>query len=95
MPVQTNLIGVPINARAIVTMRLAVKNGRILLTTESIDVGGIAVPRGLVDSAVEQARAQAEDQLNRAVTSALRGSNLRLSNIRLTADDLTVELSSQ
>ncbi len=89
------VLGFQITLDANVAMRLSVQNGRIVLKTDSVDMGGFPVPQGTLDSTVEQLRAQAEDQMNRVAQSALRGTNLRVSDIRMTENDMTVELSGQ
>ena len=88
-----SVLGFSISLNAIVTMRVSVQNGRIILKTESVDTGGLPLPQSTVDATVERVRAQAEEEMNRAVQNALRGTNLRVTNIRLSESDVTVELS--
>lgn len=89
------VLGFAISINANVMMRVTVQNGRIILKTESVDTGGIPVPQNVMDSTIEPARIQAEDQLNRLVQSGLRGTNLRVVGIRMTENEVAVELSGQ
>lgn len=88
-----SVLGFSIALNATATMRVSVQNGRILLKTESVDTGGLPIPQPTLDATVERLRAQAEEQMNRVVQSGLRGTGLRVSNIRITESDVTVELS--
>ncbi len=93
--VEVNVLGLPLSINATVSMRLTVQKGLVVLTTDSVDAGGFSMPSSVIDSTVEPVRAQAEEQINRLVQRQLQGTNLHLSNIRITADALTVELSAQ
>jgi len=88
-----SVLGFSISLNATATMRVLVQNGRVVLKTESVDTGGIPIPQSTLDATVERLRAQAEDQMNRVIQSGLRGTNLRVSNIRMSESEVTVELS--
>jgi len=91
--VDVSVLGVPLSVNATIAMRVTVQKARIVLTTDSVDAGGFAISPSLVNSTVEPGRVQAEEEINRVVQRALQGYNLRISNIRMTAEDLNIELS--
>jgi len=93
--VDTTILGQRVTANPTATMRVTVKNNRIILTVEKIDTGNPAIPSSVVSGAVETLRAQAEDQINRLVQRALQGTTLRVNNVRITSNDLTIDLVSQ
>lgn len=92
---EVNVLGFTVTLNVTATLRVLLQNGRIVLKTESIDSGRLLIPQAPLDATVEQLRAQAEDQLNRVVQSALRGTNLHVSAIRMTESEMTVELSGR
>lgn len=92
--VDVTVLGQRINANATVTMRVSVKNNRIALAIEKIDTGSVPVPQSLINSNLESLRAQAENQINTLVQRSLQGTSLRLSNIRVTPTEMTVDLVS-
>jgi hypothetical protein len=92
--VDTKVLGQTISGNATARMRLSVQNGRALIAIEKIDVSGIGISQSLVSPAIEQLRAQAEDQINRMIQRELQGTGLRLSNIRVTPSEIAVDLSS-
>jgi hypothetical protein len=92
--VEVNVLGVPLSIDVTVAMRVTVQKGRIVLTTDSVDAGGLTLPPS-VASSIEPLRVQAEDEINRIVQRALQGTNLRVSSIRIAADALTIELTGQ
>lgn len=87
--------GIPFTVNTNVSMRVTVRQGRILLTVDKVDAGGVEIPQSLVASTVENARASAEAQINQSVQSALQGTTLRVVNVRITPIDLSVDLVSQ
>lgn len=89
-----SILGFSLTLNANVTFSVSAQNGRIVIKTESVDVAGLSLGQGAFDSTVERTRAETEDQLNRVVQNALRGTNLRISNIRMSESDVTVELVS-
>lgn len=91
--VDVNVLGIPLSLNATVAMSVSVQRGRIVMATDSVDAGGLNLSPSLINSTVEPVRVQAEDEINRVVQRALQGSNLRVSNLRVAADALTVELS--
>lgn len=95
MVVDASTFGVPITVNAAVSMHVLVQGGRIVLTVDKVDAGGVAVPQMVIGPEIEKMRAQAEDEINRLVQRALQGSNLRVSSVRVTPNDLTVDLVSQ
>jgi hypothetical protein len=90
--IETKILGQTISGNATARMRVLVQNGRVLLAVEKIDVSGIGVSQSLVAPVVEQFRAQAEDQINRALQRELQGTGLRLSNIRIASNEIAVDL---
>ncbi|HEX7593910.1 MAG TPA: LmeA family phospholipid-binding protein [Anaerolineae bacterium] len=94
-PVDASAFGFPISVNAKVTLRVLVQRGRIVLAIEKLDAGGIVVAPATFGTAVEKMRASVEDQINRLAQRALQGSNLHVSNVRITPDGLTIDLISQ
>lgn len=88
-----SVLGFSMAVNATVTMRVTVQSGRIVLKTESVNTGSLPIPQSTLDATIEPMRLQAEEQMNRAAQSALRGTSLRVTNIRMTETDVTVELS--
>ena len=86
--------GQSIAVNATVSTRVAVKNGRIVLTIDRVDTGGVSVPQAIVTQMTEQMRVQMEDQLNRAMQRTLQGLVLRLVNINVTPTELTLQFKS-
>ncbi len=82
--------GKALSVDATVTMRVAAQNGRIVLTIEKIDAGGMTLPVTFATQTVERLRAQMEDQLNRLVTRALQGLTLKLINLSVAPDGVTL-----
>lgn len=93
--VDVTILGQRITANPTATMRVAVKSNRIALTVEKIDTGNATIPASLVGSTVETLRAMAEDEINRQLARALQGTNMRVVNVRVTPNDMTLDLSSQ
>ncbi|MDE3089928.1 MAG: hypothetical protein KGJ80_11160 [Chloroflexota bacterium] len=93
--VDLTIAGQSISVNVTAAMSVTVQKGRITLTVDKVDAGGIAVPQSAIGSTVEKMRALAEDQINRMVQRALQGTALRVSNVRVTPMDLTVDLVSQ
>lgn len=92
--VDVTVLGQRVNTNATATMRVSVKNNRIALAIEKIDAGTLPVPQSFINSNLESLRAQAENQINTLVQRSLQGTNLRLSNIRVTPVELIVDLVS-
>lgn len=93
--VDVNVLGATLAVNANAAMRVSVQKGRIVLTTDSVDAAGFILAPSFVSSTVEPVRVQAEDEINRIVQRALQGTNLRVSNIRIATDALTIELMGQ
>lgn len=93
--VEVSVLSVPLSIDVTVAMRVMVQKGRIVFTTDSVDAGGLTLPPSVTSSTIEPVRVQAEDEINRIVQRALQGTNLHVSNIRIAADVLTVELTGQ
>ncbi len=89
------LIGIPVTVNATMSMHASVRNGRILLTVDQVNAGGVGVPQSLMDSTVEQMRALAENQINRMVQHALEGTTLRVVNVRVTPNAMTIDLAGE
>jgi hypothetical protein len=92
--VETTFLGQTISVNAIVRMRVQVRDSRAVFTIEQVDVAGFNVPQAAINSLVERSRAQAEDQVNQLIQRSLQGTTLRLSNIRITSDAMTIDLVS-
>ncbi len=84
----------PVAINTTTTMRVSVRNGRVVLTVDKVDAGGIDLPASLYAQVVERNRAQIEDQLNRMMQRALQGLALHLSNIAVTPDGITLQFKS-
>ncbi len=93
--VDVTLSGQRISTNATITLRATVQSGRVALTVDKIEAGGINVPQSLIAPTIESVRKQAEDQINALVQNALKGTGLKLANLRVTANDLTIELTGQ
>jgi hypothetical protein len=93
--VDASALGLPLTVNATVSMRVSVQRGRIMLTIDKVDAGGIALSQSAIGPTVEKMRAAAENQINQLVQRALQGSGLRVSNVRVTQNDLTVNLVGQ
>ncbi len=93
--VDVSVLGVPLTVGATISMRVIAQRGRILLTVDRIDAGGITVPQSTIGPEVEKMRAAVENEINVLVQRALQGTSLRVSNIRVTPSDMSVDLVSQ
>ena len=93
--VDTKILGQTISGNATVRMRVLVQNGRVLFAVEKLDVSGIGISQALVSPAIEQLRAQAEDQINKMIQHELQGTGLRLSNIRVMPSEIAADLATQ
>lgn len=93
--VDVTVLGQRVTANATATMRVAVKSNRIALTVEKIDTGNAMIPVALVSGTVETLRALAEDEINRLVQRTLQGTNMRVVNVRVTPNDMTLDLTGQ
>ena len=62
---------------------------------DSVDANGMNVPSELIGSYMETVRAQGEDQLNKLIQRGLQGTGLRLVNIRVAPEAVTIDLTSQ
>jgi hypothetical protein len=92
--IDVNALGLTLAVDANVTQSVAVQNGRVALTTNSVEVGGLTLSPSVVNSTIEPVRAQSESEINRIIQRALSGTGLRLSNIAMTTDSVTIELTS-
>jgi hypothetical protein len=93
--IDTNVFGFPVSVDVTVPIRVTVQAGRIVLTVDRVDAGGVPIPQALLGSEVERMRALAEDQFNREAQRALQGTGLQIVNVRMTSDTLTIDLVSQ
>ena len=93
--INANVFGFPVSVDVTVPIRVTVQAGRIVLTVDRVDAGGVPIPQSLLGSEVERMRALAEDQINRQAQRALQGTDLHIANVRVTSDDLTVDLVRQ
>lgn len=89
------LVGIPVTVNATMSMRVSVQKGRILLTVDKVDAGGVSVPQALLGSTVEQMRALAEDQVNQMLQRAQEDASLRVVNVRVTPNAVTIDLAGQ
>ena len=88
-------VGIPVTVNATISMHTSVQGGRIVLTIDQVDAGGVGVPQSLMGSTIEQMRALAENQVNRMVQRALEGTTLRIVNVRVTPNAMTIDLAGQ
>ncbi len=93
--IDVNALGLSLTVDTNVAMRVAVQNRRIVLITDGVDVGGLTLSPSIINSTIEPLRTQAEGEINRVVQNALLGTNLRVSNIDITTDSITIELTGQ
>lgn len=92
---QSSVLGLALNANLKVVMSVTVASSRLRLKIESVSAGNLPAPQAVSDVVVERLRAQAEDQMNREIQNVLRGTNLHLANIRISENDVTLELIGQ
>ncbi len=90
-----SLAGQRVSTNAALTFRVTVRNGRVVLVVDQTEAGGVAIPQTLIATALENMRAQIEEQINALAQSTLKGTALKLLNVRMTESTLTVELTSQ
>ncbi len=93
--IETSILGQRVSVNATARMRVSVKGGRILLAVEKVDTGNTLIPQSLIAPTVENLRVQAENQINLLVQRSLQGTSLRVTNVRITPNDVTVDLVSQ
>ncbi|MBI3538078.1 MAG: hypothetical protein HY070_11045 [Chloroflexi bacterium] len=93
--VDLTLGGQRVSANVTIAFQIAAKNSRVVLVVDSIDANGISVPQSLLGSTLDSVRTQAEDQINTLIQNSLKGTSLKLAAIRISASDLTLELTSQ
>ncbi len=93
--VEATLLGQRVSTNASVRMRVTIQNGRIVLTVEKINTGNPLIPQSFVANSVESLRVQAENQINAMVASALKGTSLRVTGVRITPGELIVDLAGQ
>ena len=93
--VDVTILGQRINTNATVMMRVAVKSNKVALSIDKIETGNVLVPQSLLNSTVENIRAQAETQINALVQRGLQGTGLKLVNIRMTPGEMNIDLSAQ
>lgn len=93
--VDVTILGQRINTNATVTMRVTVKNNRIALAVDKVDTGNTLVPQSMINNAIENLRAQAENQINTLVQRGLQNTGLRLANARITPSEMTIDLVAQ
>jgi len=89
--VDANVAGRTVPLNATVALRVSARNGRIALTVDRVDADGVTLPAALSTQAVENMRAQAEEQLNRALQRALPGLSLRFVNVSVTPAEVTLQ----
>ncbi|MBI3914046.1 MAG: hypothetical protein HY327_07655 [Chloroflexi bacterium] len=87
--------GQRVSANATISMQVAVQKGRVVLTVDKIEAGGVNVPSSFIGSALDSIRAPMEDQINSVIANSLKGTALKLTNVRATANDLTIDLTGQ
>ena len=90
LPVDVN--GRTLKVRPTVTMQFQVVDGKIQTHVTNINLGAISVPTALVKPQIDQMESLFESSVNRAVTSALAGSGLKLYSVSTSSDALTVDL---
>ncbi len=89
-----SILGQPLAINTITTMHVSTQNGRVLLSIDKVDAGGVNVPPSIYQQAIESDRAQMEDQINQMMQRSLQGSPLKLSNILVAPDGITLQFKS-
>ncbi len=87
--------GQRVSTNATIALRVAVQKNRVALTVDKIDASGITIPLALIGGTLEPARAQAEEQINTLITNSLKGTGLKIFNVRVAPNELIVDLTSQ
>lgn len=93
--VDVTVLGQRISGNVLARMRATVNNGRIVLSVERVDGGSFPFGQTFVASSIESARAEAENQINLLVQRSLQGTGLRVSGIRMTSNEMALDLVSQ
>jgi hypothetical protein len=73
-------------------VQFSVAGGKIKLTILDVNVGGLGVPRSLVEASLVQAEKEAENQANQAISKSLAGTGLKVTGVSATDTSLVVEL---
>ncbi len=94
-PVNVSFLGQVMTIDATVQMAVGVQGGRITLTMEQVEASGIGVPPSVLGQDFERQRKAAEDEINREAQSALEGTRLAVSAVRVAPDGLSVDLKMQ
>lgn len=90
--IETTVLGQRVSLNTTTRMRVSVQAGRIVLTVDKVDTGNLPIPQAFLASMIENVRAQAENQINALAQRSLQGTNLRVTNVRITPNDVTVDL---
>lgn len=93
--IETRILGQTISGNATARVRVAVQHSRVVLAVEKVDVSGVGMSPALVTPIIEQVRAQVEDQINKTIQRELQGTGLRLTNIRITPNEIAIDLTAQ
>ncbi len=94
-PVNINFLGQLMSVDATVQMAVAVQRGRVTLTTDRVEASGISVPPSVLGPNFERLRAAAEDEINREIQRSLAGTRLVVSDVRVSPEQLSVDLKMQ
>ncbi len=94
-PVALSLFGQSMNVDATVKMLVSVQRGKIVLTAGDVEASGFTVSPSVLGSDFERVRAAAEAEINREAQRSLQGTRLAVSNVRVAADALSVDLKTQ
>ncbi|MCX7837962.1 MAG: DUF2993 domain-containing protein [Anaerolineae bacterium] len=93
--IETRMMGQTVTGNVSARMRVAVQSGRVVLTIEKVDTGNVNIPQTLFAPILDQVRTQAEDQINRIIQHELQGTGLRLANVRIAPNEVTLDLTAQ
>lgn len=83
--------GQTITVRPTIVLTFQVVSNRMVVAIESVDLGGLALPRSVVEPQLEQIRKEIESQANQTIQRAVAGTNLKLVAGSTTEDSLVVD----
>jgi uncharacterized protein YpmS len=90
LPVELN--GTTLKVRPTVTMQFTVENGEVKTNVTNISMGVLSVPTSLIKPQIDQMESALENSANRALSSALAGSGLKLYNVSTSPTALIMDL---
>lgn len=82
-----------ITLRPKAALKLTVNNGRVGISVQKVDVGGVGVPNNIIEPQIAELQRTAETELNRQLGSLQQNSGLRLSALASTENSLILYFS--